>query len=361
MISCLGGEWTGLAQCSEDSLRTRLLSSARYQGQRRQFPHRRKQHGVAPLRRKSPAICATAAASAQRRAPAQGIEEGYWTWRDFKIRYQNMGTSGPKVLLVHGFGSNCDHWRKNFPVVAERCQVWAIDLLGYGWSDKPDPRDHLPNSLYTFETWGQQLLDFMEQKMGGDPAFLICNSVGGLAGLQAAIFRPDLVRGVQLMNISLRLLHLKKQPAWKKPVVKALQTALHSSFVGPLFFSLLAKPQTVKNVLAECYGDKSIVTDELVDYILTPGLEPGAVRVFLDFISYSGGPLPEELLDECKRPVSILWGEKDPWEKLELGRGLQHHACVEEFVVLPGAGHCPMDEAPGLVNPAILNFIDRHT
>ena len=33
-----------------------------------------------------------------------------------------------------------DHWRKNFPVVAERCQVWAIDLLGYGWSDKPDPR-----------------------------------------------------------------------------------------------------------------------------------------------------------------------------------------------------------------------------
>ena len=44
------------------------------------------------------------------------------------------------------------------------------------------------------------------------------------------------------MNISLRLLHLKKQPAWKKPVVKALQTALHSSFVGPLFFGLLAKP-----------------------------------------------------------------------------------------------------------------------
>ena len=66
--------------------------------------------------------------------------------------------------------------------------------------------------------------------------------IAGLAGLQAAIYRPDLVRGVQLMNISLRLLHLKKQPAWKKPVVKGLQAALHSSFVGPLFFSLLAKP-----------------------------------------------------------------------------------------------------------------------
>ncbi len=42
-----------------------------------------------------------------------------------------------------------------------------------------DARDHLPNSLYTFETWGQQLLDFIEQKMGAEPTFIICNSVGG--------------------------------------------------------------------------------------------------------------------------------------------------------------------------------------
>ena len=37
-------------------------------------------------------------------------------------------------------GACSDHWRKNFPVLAESCQVYAIDLLGYGWSDKPDPR-----------------------------------------------------------------------------------------------------------------------------------------------------------------------------------------------------------------------------
>ena len=65
-------------------------------------------------------------------------------------------------------------------------------------------------------------------------------------------------------------------------------------------------------------------------------LQPGAADVFLDFISYSSGPLAEDLLDEVSCPVSILWGEKDPWEKLEWGRGFQKHQVVEEFVIIPG-------------------------
>lgn len=46
------------------------------------------------------------------------------------------------------------------------------------------------------------------------------------------------------------------------------------------------------------------MTDELVQIILSPGLEPGAAEVFLEFICYSGGPLPEELLPRVK--VSLL-------------------------------------------------------
>jgi len=53
-----------------------------------------------------------------------------------------------------------------------------------------------------------------------------------------------------------------------------------------------------------------------VDKILTPGLRPGAADVFLDFLSYSSGPLPEQQLEEVTVPVSILWGDKDPWEKV---------------------------------------------
>lgn len=48
------------------------------------------------------------------------------------------------------------------------------------------------------------------------------------------------------------------------------------------------------------------MTDELVEAILRPGLEPGAVDVFLEFICYSGGPLPEDLLPLVKVCYSAL-------------------------------------------------------
>ena len=61
-------------------------------------------------------------------------------WRGYKIRYQRCGDAGPPVVCVHGFGGNCDHWRQNLPVLGESTRAFAIDLLGYGRSDKPDPR-----------------------------------------------------------------------------------------------------------------------------------------------------------------------------------------------------------------------------
>ena len=395
------------------------------------------------------------------------VREGFWEWENHRIRYIRAGfgddsggdvdedgnvenkyktssfssssssssssppPKGPLLVCVHGFGGNADHWRKNVPgLAAGGCRVAAIDLLGYGYSSKPDPRRRgaddappqggsgdgggenprpllPPNRVYTMEAWARQLLAFIKGPCGGGPAFLITNSIGGIAALQAAVYAEEevsspssssssssdprnksIVAGVQLMDVSLRMLHSTKQPALARPLVSALQALLRETPAGELFFSAVAKPQTVSKILKEAYGDPSAVDDELVDAILKPGLEPGATQVFLDFISMSGGPLPETLLSRLEgTPVSILWGEKDPWEKLEWGRELAAQAaaskdlarewrggkgegnsavaaaegsCVEEFEVLFGVGHCPQDEVPGLVNPLTLRFVRRH-
>jgi hypothetical protein len=63
----------------------------------------------------------------------------------------------------------------------------------------------------------------------------------------------------------------------------------------------------------QCYHDDSAVTDELVEKILTPGLQPGAVDVFLDFICYSGGPLPEEMLPLVKVKLTTAFPNWIPW------------------------------------------------
>ncbi|KAJ0243897.1 Alpha/beta-Hydrolases superfamily protein [Hirschfeldia incana] len=263
-----------------------------------------------------------------------------WNWKGYSIRYQCAGTSGPALVLVHGFGANSDHWRKNTPVLGKSYRVYSIDLIGYGYSDKPNPREFGGEPFYTFETWGEQLNDFCLDVVK-DEAFFICNSIGGLVGLQAAVSKPEICRGLMLIDIPLRMLHIKKQPLIGRPFIRSFQNLLRNTPVGKLFFKSIAKPETVRSILSQCYHDSSQVTDELVEAILRPGLEPGAVDVFLEFICYSGGPLPEDLLPLVKCPVLIAWGEKDPWEPIELGRAYGDFDAVEEFVVLPEAGHCP--------------------
>lgn len=71
--------------------------------------------------------------------------------------------------------------------------------------------------------------------------------------------------------------------------------------------------QAVGNVLRQCYADPAAVTDELVDCILKPGLQPGAAEVFLDFISYSGGPLPEQQLQVLGAQQEL--GSLGRWER----------------------------------------------
>ncbi|OMO81050.1 Alpha/beta hydrolase-1 [Corchorus capsularis] len=290
--------------------------------------------------------------------PLPQVQSCTWNWRGYSIRYQCSGSDGPALVLVHGFGANSDHWRKNIPVLAKSHRVYAIDLIGYGYSDKPNPRD-VGDSFYTFETWASQLNDFCRNVIK-DEAFFICNSIGGVVGLQAAVTEPQICKGILLLNISLRMLHITKQPWFGRPFIASFQNLLRSTAVGKLFFKSVATPESVRSILCQCYHDTSQVTDELVQIILDPGLQPGAVDVFLEFICYSGGPLPEELLPQVKCPVLIGWGNKDPWEIIELGRAYGNFDTVEDFVVLPNVGHCPQDEAPHLVNPLVESFVARH-
>ena len=103
-----------------------------------------------------------------------------------------------------------------------------------------------------------------------------------MANVQA----PDKVKAVQLLNVSLRALHVSKQPALARPLIAGFQTLLRETPAGQMFFDSVAKPEAIKNVLSQAYYDSDTVTDELVDCLLQPGLQPGAARVFLDFIRW---------------------------------------------------------------------------
>lgn len=81
-----------------------------------------------------------------------------------------------ECCLLHCICS--DHWRNNISVLAQSHRVYSIDLIGYGYSDKPNPRQIGDHSFYTFETWATQLNEFCLDVIK-DEAFFICNSIGG--------------------------------------------------------------------------------------------------------------------------------------------------------------------------------------
>ncbi|MDX2232615.1 MAG: alpha/beta fold hydrolase [Leptolyngbyaceae cyanobacterium bins.349] len=279
-----------------------------------------------------------------------------WHWQGFAITYKHYGDHGPAVVLIHGFGASLGHWRKNLPTLAQSCRVYAIDLLGFGASAKPTPSETV---TYTFETWGQQIADFCREVVG-EPAFLVGNSIGCIAAMQAAVDTPEISRGVALLNCSLRLLHDRRratQPWLKRAGAPLLQRILRVKWIGRAFFKQIARPETVRKILQQAYIQTAAVDDELIDILMGPASDPGAADVFIAFTNYSQGPLPEDLLEKLPCAALMLWGTRDPWEPFELGQELGKFACVEQFIPLAGVGHCPQDEAPELVNPLLLDWI----
>ena len=282
-----------------------------------------------------------------------------WNWQGNNITYQQSGETGTAVVLVHGFGASWGHWRKNLPVLGESCRCYAIDLIGFGGSDKPLPGDKIQ---YTFETWGEQLAAFCREIVGS-PAFLIGNSIGCIVVMQTAVDNPELALGVAAINCSIRLLHERKRvtlPWYRNYGSLVMQQVLGNKNIGNFFFNQIAKPKVVRNILLQAYRRPEAVTDELIDLLMTPARDKGAADVFLAFTRYSQGPLPEDLLPRLSCPTVLLWGTEDPWEPVAMGRELAQISTVDRFVPLKGLGHCPQDEAPEIVNPILLEWIEQH-
>ena len=90
------------------------------------------------------------------------VQSGYKTWQfqGHNVNYIDVGNDGdkkkPPLLLIHGFGASIYHWRYNIPVLARDYHVYAIDLLGFGLSDKPIID-------YSAELWRDQALAFIKE------------------------------------------------------------------------------------------------------------------------------------------------------------------------------------------------------
>lgn len=278
-----------------------------------------------------------------------------WYWQGHKIRYTVMGTGKP-LLLIHGFGASIGHWQKNMPVLAKAgYRVFALDLLGFGASDKA-------NLNYTLELWRSLIRDFWAEQIG-EPTIYIGNSIGALLALMLVIEHPETAAGGILINCAGGLNH---RPGDLNPILSlamgGFTKLINSPLTGNLIFNTIRRKSQIRRTLYQVYRDRHAVTDELVEMLYRPSCDPGAQRVFASVLTAPAGKSPEELLSQLSSPLLVIWGEKDPWTPVagaKIYQELARDNSEVDFEIIPNAGHCPHDENPTAVNAQIIEWLSN--
>ncbi|HEY9696582.1 MAG TPA: alpha/beta fold hydrolase [Trichocoleus sp.] len=279
----------------------------------------------------------------------------YWQWRGQSIYYVKAGQrhpDRPPLLFVHGFGASTDHWRKNVAGLCNEFEVWAIDMLGFGRSAKPDWE-------YSADLWRDQLHDFITQIIG-QPAVLAGNSLGGYASLCMAAHRPQSVAGLILVNPAgpfTETQSVSKPDPFREVFFNLARTVLLQPLPSLLLFQYVRQRSLIRRTLSQVYLDQSAVTDELVEDIYRPSCDEGAARVFASVFKAPPGAKNDVLLEQMSCPLLMLWGEGDPWmnSRDRGARFRQHYPSLTEYYLQ--AGHCPHDEVPDQVNALIRDWV----
>lgn len=281
------------------------------------------------------------------------LEKLVWNWRGYKIQYTVVGAGRP-LVLVHGFGASIGHWRKNIPVLAAAgYRVFALDLLGFGGSDKPPLN-------YTMETWEQLLKDFWTAHIQ-EPTVFVGNSIGALLSLIIVANHPEISAGGILINCAGGLSHRSHELNPPLRIAMAgFNRLVRSKFTGRVLFDRIRQKPQIRRTLLQVYRNREAVTDELVDLLYAPSCEPGAQQVFASILSAPPGPTPAELLPKVKCPLLVIWGADDPWTPITGARIFQQaneNGQPVKVAPISKAGHCPHDEVPEVVNELIVNWL----
>lgn len=300
----------------------------------------------------------------------------HWDWRGHRISWIHQGSSGANkaVVLVHGFGASLGHWRHNIPVLAADAEVFALDLLGFGASEKPpsqlEGEPLRPGSVrYGFALWAELVADFISQRVcchqPGRPVHIVGNSIGGVVALAAADLlarRGQPPAQVVLIDCAQRTLderRVAQLPILQQLTRPFLKRLVRERWLTASLFQLLSRPAFIRRVLAVAYPTGANVDEDLVALLHQPARDRGAVESFRGFVNLFADVLAPDFLARLSVPVRMIWGGSDPWESPQEARHwADAFATIRDLRVLEGLGHCPHDEAPERVNPILLEWLN---
>ncbi|PWA48557.1 DNA photolyase [Artemisia annua] len=257
-------------------------------------------------------------------------------------KYAVMGSKGPAVLLVHGFGAFLEHYRDNINDIVEGGnQVWAITLLGFGRSEKP-------NIVYTELMWAELLRDFIVDVVR-EPVHLVGNSFGGYFVSIVAGLWPDLAKSVVLLNSAGHYI-----PGYSSvPPSKERKTS-GIAWLGARGISFYLR-LSVRNLVKRCYPTITERADEGLLNEMSD--DPGALVVLESIFTFDPSIPLNYLFKGFENKVLIIQGMKDPISDSKTKVNVVKKHFNEIVIKELDAGHCPHDEVPEEVNSIIREWV----
>jgi haloalkane dehalogenase len=255
--------------------------------------------------------------------------------------------------LLHGFGASIAHWRHNLAVLSEFQSVYALDMLGFGASEKA-------LTDYDINLWVAQVYDFWRSLIGR-PVVLVGNSIGSLVCLAAAAAHPDMVAGIAMLSLPDTSVRSEMIPKLVLPIVSAIEGLFTSPLLLKPLFYWVRRPKIVRPWAAIAYASSTAVDDELVESLVTPAADFGAAAAFALIIKAMTnpqfGPRVREVLPGLNMPILLIWGQQDRMIPPSLGQTFASYNPQVKLIELENAGHCPQDELPEQVNQEILTWL----
>jgi len=242
------------------------------------------------------------------------------------IHYLEAG-EGPALLLIHGLGASTFTFRRILPELARRFRVVAVDLKGFGFSERPA-------GDYTLSAQAALVGQVMDQ-MGIEKASVLGHSMGGAVAMRLALACPDRIERLILASSAsdLELGHR----IWGAAVIGRLLP--------------LAAPFTLHNrrfrelSLKSGYCDPDRCTEDVIEGYMQPGRVRGYLRALGNTMAHWRRDPPLRPAD-VTQPTLILWGAEDRW--LPPSRGERLHRLIPDsrLALVGGGGHLFLEEQP---------------
>ena len=258
---------------------------------------------------------------------ALGGEAGTYTWKHGQVFYRHAGREdAPPVLFVHGVGAGARSfmWRRNFLPLARDFRTYAVDLLGFGYSDKP------AGAPYSADLYVELISDFLREVVAR-PAAIVAHTLSAAFAVRVADEHPELINSLVLVSPT-GADSLSARPGVTGAAFYGL---LHSPVLGTSFYNAVTSERGVRDYARDqLFYERRFATPRLVAHYYAVSHLPGSQYAATAFLS---GYLNTDIRDpfaRLRQTVTLAWGKQDtanPIEQAGLLLRLTPRARLEVF------------------------------